>query len=265
MRALLITVLLVCWAGSAPARAQSHPRLDWSGVYLGGNVGAAINASDLSAGVAPGTTYFDTSDPAQIAAAGAGTPTQSGFTGGVVGGYNALFGNILIGLEAGANAFDFDETHATMATYISAPANQFTLTQTVKSNWIATVRPRLGWAEDNWLVYVTGGLALTRVDLDVAFSDNFGTAGGARGAASASATKAGWTLGAGGEYALMPNWSLTAQYLFVDFGSVDAATLVTNPGPALVGKSSIIDSTADLRTNLVLVGATYRFNDAPLP
>ena len=39
MRALLIVFLLACWAGTGGARAQSQLIADWSGFYLGGNIG----------------------------------------------------------------------------------------------------------------------------------------------------------------------------------------------------------------------------------
>src|SRR5262245_27209767 len=107
MRALLIVLLVVCWAGSGAARAQSRLGVDWSGLYLGGNMGAAIATSGHHAGVAPDTTYFNTgSDSDQVAAAGRANPTQGSFAGGAVVGYNAQYGNILVGLEASANAFD---------------------------------------------------------------------------------------------------------------------------------------------------------------
>ena len=87
-------------------------------------------------------------------------------------------------------------------------------------------------------------------------------AGYARG--SARATKTGWTLGGGVEYALSRNWSLTAQYLYADFGRIrTSAPLV--PTPTLDEFSAVIDSSTDLRTNLILVGATYRFGDAVRP
>jgi len=35
--------------------------------------------------------------------------------------------------------------------------------------------------------------------------------------------------------------------------------------PQSPGFSSVIDNTAALRTNLILIGATYRFDDAVLP
>ena len=261
MRSILFT-LLAGWAASGVAHAQSS--VDWSGFYLGGNVGAAITAPDLRGGVADGplaTAYFNfASDIAQIDDAVKGTPLRGSFAGGAVGGYNVEVGNILIGIEAGANRFDGEAKRSVTDTYISLTTAQYTLTTTVKSNWIATLRPRLGWTHDNWLVYVTGGLAVTQVDVDVDFSDTNGITPGAPGAAgssSNSAIKAGWTLGAGGEYALSPNWSLTGQYLFADFGSIDTSTLVTNA--IAPGISSVIDSKAELRTHLFLLGASYRF------
>jgi outer membrane immunogenic protein len=269
MRALFIVCLAACWFGSDGARAQSRPSADWSGFYFGGNLGAVTGAPDLNSGVRADTTYFNTgTDSEQVAAAGSGTLRQTRLTGGVVGGYNAQFGNILVGLEAGANVFDFNASRAGTDIFLTDPNIHFAVTQRVKSDWIATLRPRLGWAQENCLIYVTGGLAWTRVQFDFAYTDDNAQPGsglpGAMARGSARATKTGWTLGAGGEYALSHNWSLTGQYLFADFGSIHgAATLV--PTPTLDEFSAVIGSSADLRTSLILVGATYRFGDPLRP
>jgi opacity protein-like surface antigen len=115
---------------------------------------------------------------------------------------------------------------------------------------------------------VTGGLAWTRVKYDFAYLDDNAQAGsglpGASARGSARATKTGWTLGGGGEYALSRNWSLTAQYLYADFGRIRASAPLV-PTPTLDEFSAVIDSSADLRTNLILVGATYRFGDTVRP
>jgi outer membrane immunogenic protein len=269
MRALLIVILAACWFGSDGARAQSQSRVDWSGFYLGGNLGAVTGAYDLGGSVRADTTYFNTgTDSDQVAAAGSGMLRQGRFTGGLVGGYNAQAGNILLGLEVGANLFDFNASRTGTDIFISDPNIRFTFTQTVKTDWIATLRPRLGWAQENWLIYITGGLALTRVELDFAYIDDNAQPGsglpGASARGSARATRAGWTLGTGGEYALSRNWSLTGQYLFADFGSIHAAAPLV-PTPTLDEFSAVINSSVHLRTGLILVGATYRFGDAGLP
>jgi len=82
MRALLIILLTACWFGSDGARAQSQSSVNWSGFYLGGNLGAVTGASDLNAGVRADTTYFNTgTDSDQVAAPGSGTLRQGRFTG----------------------------------------------------------------------------------------------------------------------------------------------------------------------------------------
>lgn len=118
------------------------------------------------------------------------------------------------------------------------------------------MRPRLGWAQDNWLAFVSGGLAVTRVTLETTFSDNF--TGNASGHDTDTETRLGWTLGLGGEVVLDGNWSLRADYLYADFGRVDTSALVTNPGSP--GNSSVLESSADLQTHTVLIGLTYRFD-----
>ena len=71
-------------------------------------------------------------------------------------------------------------------------------TASVSSDWLTTLRPRVGFAANNWLVYVTGGLAVANLKSNFSFTDTFA---GATKLASISKTKAGWTVGVGTEYA----------------------------------------------------------------
>ena len=95
-------------------------------------------------------------------------------------------------------------------------SNGFTVNSSVSSDWLITLRPRVGFAANNWLVYVTGGLAVANLKSNFSFTDTFA---GATESASISKTKAGWTVGVGTEYALMNGWSVKAEYLYVDLGS----------------------------------------------
>ena len=61
---------------------------------------------------------------------------------------------------------------------------------TQKLPWFGTVRGRLGYAYDRFLPYVTGGLAYGNIEANPSF-----------GFTSASTTNAGWTIGAGVEFA----------------------------------------------------------------
>lgn len=56
-------------------------------------------------------------------------------------------------------------------------------------------------------------------------------------------------------------WSLSAQYLYADFGSVSNSTTVTHPSPTTPYPRAVIDSSAELRNQSLMVGLTYRFKD----
>ena len=80
------------------------------------------------------------------------------------------------------------------------------------------------------LFYGTGGLAVGQSNYSAnirrtAILLNFNVP------ASATETKIGWTIGAGAEYALPNNWSVKAEYLYYDLGSV---TLNGTQVPAII-------------------------------
>ena len=127
--------------------------------------------------------------------------------------------------------------------------------QSVEADWQGTLRGRLGLAQEQWLAYLTAGIAVTRLKLDSQYSDTFLDDG--RGQGSSEETKTGWVVGAGGEYALSERLSLRGEYLYADYGSVDTSYAVTNPGnPSL---SSTIRDKVDFKTQTVTLGLAYRF------
>jgi opacity protein-like surface antigen len=81
-----------------------------------------------------------------------------------------------------------------------------------KNTWLATARGHAGYAFDRFLVYGAGGAAFGNVQAN--FSND----------PISSATKAGWTVGAGVEVAVAPHWSAKAEYLFVDLGNGSCTT-----------------------------------------
>jgi outer membrane immunogenic protein len=108
-------------------------------------------------------------------------------------------------------------------------------------NWLGTARPRAGITlTPSWLLYGTGGLAVGGIHAH---------AGG--GAVSKRETKAGWTAGFGTEAMLWRNWSIKAEYLYVDFGRFTVCTT----GPRCV--RPLISNY--LRTHVVRAGINYHF------
>lgn len=241
-------------AASSGAMAQTAPAaIDWSGFYVSGFLGGTKNN-----GVAKTTVgvqqYLDATDARQIdRATGHNDLDDWRPSGGVAGGYSKQFGNVVVGIEGSANTLFLNEDRLTSETFITAPTAQFRITQSVSADWMATLRPRLGWAQDNWLGYVTGGIAATRLKMHTLYTDN---AFSGYSEASKSKLVAGWSLGVGGEYALNKDWSLRADYLYTRFDDIKTSSVTTstnNSGGALFHG-------VDLDTHGLFIGFTYRFN-----
>jgi outer membrane immunogenic protein len=147
----------------------------------------------------------------------ANNPTKpSGFVGGVQAGYNWQNGSFVFGLEGDIQATGAEETFAPWK--FSNP-------------WFGTVRGRAGFAFNNVMFFGTGGLAFGELR-----ATTFGV--------SESHTNAGWTLGAGAEMGLAPNWSAKIEYLYVD---------LANSNFVITGASN------GYRFGLIRAGVNYRF------
>src|SRR5262245_10847900 len=111
----------------------------WTGFYIGGNVGYGWAAADTDLSVA-GTTFAS------------GTNNLNGVLGGAQLGYNWQTGPAVLGVEAD---FQFTGMKGTLQAP-SCPAAVCGVTTsasyTQKLPWFGTVRGRLGYAQDSWLI-----------------------------------------------------------------------------------------------------------------
>ena len=112
-------------------------------------------------------------------------------------------------------------------------------------------KPRLGYAWDNWLVYVTGGWAMGKA----VFSDALVPSDGGFLGTTMSRELNGWTVGAGLEYGLVSGWSLKAEYLYTDLGS--AAVLM---GPSITNNGlNVVGTNHTMTDQIARVGFNFRF------
>jgi len=130
------------------------------------------------------------------------------------------------------------------------------------TSWLATGRGRVGIAANNWLFYATGGVAFTNLDANFNFTDTFANAAES---ASISGTRVGWTAGGGIEAGLWQGWSVKAEYLFVDFGSVSVnSTNLRAFTPPINLPTNVFTHSVDLKANIARVGINYRFGGGPV-
>jgi outer membrane immunogenic protein len=249
----------IAFAGDLAAHAPP-PAYDWAGFYAGGNLGGAFGKVDARTATIfdpMGASYFQPASPAAIAATGAHSMTPAGVTGGAQAGYNRQYGGLVVGAELDIGYLGLKGSRSGHAAYPPGAMGSFTVNSAVSTGWLVTARPRIGWALDNWLVYVTGGLAVG----DVKGNFNFTDTNGATESGSLSSTRTGWAFGGGVEVGLQDRWAVKAEYLRVDLGSgsVTSANLSAPVagGPSFPGNPFThgVDATA----SLVRLGLNYRF------
>lgn len=238
---------------ASPAMAQDQST--WNGFYIGANIGGTWGDTSMRTTTSPGTSTSPISsvDAAAINGISGGGSSKGGFTGGVEGGYNWVSTPWLFGVETDWEAFDVSEhnDHRTVnSALLISPPITYTINQHVSTDWLWTLRPRVGYVSGPWLVYATGGLAVSDVKHTFDYADNRSPGGLAH--LSKSDTKTGWTAGLGGAYAFSPNWSVKGEWLYVDLGNVHG-TASTADGFAS------FDSEAKVRANLLRVGVDYKF------
>lgn len=237
---------------AAAASAQSG----WPGFYVGLNAGYAFGTSNVTTSTIAGD-YFAQSSVDAINADGQHKFSPSGFTGGATVGWNISHSKTLFGLEGDFSSLGFSESRSVTTVYPCCSPSTYTIDQSIKTDWLATVRLRLGIQKPKTLWYITGGAAFASMKMDEAFTDTYGPSDQA---GSHSETRTGWTAGAGWEKAMgdAGRWSLKIEYLYADLGTMSftGGTLNVDGDPDTTAPFS---NTMKLTTNVVRAGFNYHF------
>lgn len=233
---------------------KSGPRVtaNWTGPYAGVNLGGAVGKSSVRTSVASPPDYFLPADISQIGNLGSKNLSPFGFVGGIQGGYNYQVNSVVFGLEGDLNALQVSDRETQTGAYNSSPANTFSLTQHIATDWLATIRPRAGVLIDKTLLFATAGAAITKFKYDEEFTDTFSPALARQ---SMSETRVGWTAGGGAEYQLRAHWTIKAEYLYADFGKISTTSMLTAPA----GKTDVFAHSATFNVHLIRLGLNYRF------
>jgi outer membrane immunogenic protein len=198
----------------APAPVMSYG-YNWSGFYIGAHGGGGWSDRCVTVG-----------------GAADGCHDADGWLAGGQVGWNMQTGQFVFGLEFSGSWADINGSHAPLL----FPAD----TYNSDVNSIFMLTGRVGMAFDRVLLYVNGGGAWVR--------NEFSYAVAGVNSDSIKNTRTGWTIGGGIEWGFAPNWSIAAQYNFIDLGDKD-----------LVFPVAGFTATADQELHLATVRLNYRF------
>jgi outer membrane immunogenic protein len=202
----------------APVAYAPAAIYNWTGFYVGGHAGAGFAGSSWSDPFTGASNTF-----------GSGV----GFLGGGQVGANYQLNRLVLGVEGdfswtGLNGSGTDSLGDAIST---------------NTKWTSTVTGRVGAAFDRLLVYGKGGVAFAQ--------DQSGLTDLGANSASTTFTRTGWTVGAGLEYGITPNWSAKIEYDYLNFGQ-QALNFSTPLQPAYT-------SNAGLNVQEIKAGINFRF------
>ena len=223
---------------------------NWTGFYLGANFGYGWGRGDTTFDPLPTAAIFVNLAPTTLGL------TPRGALGGLQLGYNWQTGMMVFGVETDFQWSGMDAS-VTQAPIIQNNGTPFPgagfLTASERTDWFGTLRARFGVTPvDRLLLYVTGGLAYGHVKYSA--DTDFRPVGTENYPASVSKTRAGWTVGAGAEWAFMPHWSLKAEYLYYDLGN-ESVTV----NPAIPLPPFQVHYQWETRASVARVGVNYKF------
>jgi len=217
---------------------------DWNGWYVGAHVGYGFGSGSTDFTPLPTAESFFALAPTTL------HPDPSGVVGGGQYGFNMQRGCFVLGMEADFSGSGLEGTKTVSpVVQIDGISTPGTLSSHEHLHWFGTARPRVGYAvSPTLLLYGTCGLA---------YGNEYYSANTIYPAvqypASVSATKAGWTAGAGFEYAFGNCWSVKLEYLYCDLGSESATASPTIKIPFQVGYRW------DTTFQTINVGLNYKF------
>jgi outer membrane immunogenic protein len=276
------------------------PVYNWTGFYVGGNLGVSLGTFKTDFNVAPGTLVSPASLEGPFTAAipgfaGRDEVYPGGFIGGGQIGYNWQFSPIwVVGVEADFQGADEKEhsgpfTGQFSSPVISLPGGGLLTTlggtsvfdYTAKIEWFGTARVRAGYlfGDGAVLTYVTGGLAYGKVDVAGASSltgTTLGTPGEpvpSIGALSGvqfdhSKVNTGWVVGSGTEGKLFnfPGWIYRIEGLYMDLGHLDATAPGRSASGVIPGFADITLTSGSVHTHthftdtIIRLGVNYQFH-----
>jgi outer membrane immunogenic protein len=233
-----------------PPAVAPAPIYSWTGFYVGLNAGYSVGRDPFN------QQFFGPGNPIVSSSVDSRVSPQGGLFGGQAG-YNFQTGNVVFGLEGDiqwADQHDKAGCGIECETFLTSGLTETFGTAEQRIKWFGTLRGRLGWANEDWLLYITGGGAWAGIDATTATLNPFMIIPGAF-SNTTGFTKGGWVIGGGAEVRIFGPWSAKIEYLYMDLGSISDTLVIPGAVP-----TTTLTTNSSIHDNIIRGGINYKFN-----
>jgi outer membrane immunogenic protein len=258
---------------STSSAAFGSDSINWTGFYVGA-FGAATsqdvrsNASARPGSLGAGIGAVQAADAMAATMTYSRRDTDTEINPGLYAGYQWQHGSFVVGLEAdlqrGGSLKQTGDNRAYLANFPSNFQN-YEYTHQFDLEYFGTLKGRLGYTDESWLVYVTGGLAHGRISSSL---NSYSPLGGPvapppifpQNKSHDEFSRSGWVVGLGGEVSLSSRLRLRTELVHFDLGEIRShsqSTVLHSDGTLFSSAVGEVDS--HMTGTAVRIGLNYAF------
>lgn len=264
----LLIILFMCLLGLTPSLGRAASSF-WQGPYTGINVGGAFSSQDISTqiGSVTNSSYFtSSSDINAVSNASSANQNRQSLITGIQAGHDWAWDQFTYGVAADYSLLPLSSSNRS-SQLLSDNSTTYSVYTAMSTNWLFTLRGRFGYQtifkNHPSLLYITGGMAMSQVNVNNSYSDNAALAG--VGGQNNSQNEIGWTVGAGVEIASFGRTTVNLEYAYIHLPTVKTTSTISNStagfGIPAQSLSSPFTTSGDFHASLFRLGVNYRFEE----
>ncbi|WP_438466941.1 outer membrane protein [Marinomonas sp. PE14-40] len=221
--------------GSSVTQAEETEIVNWEGLYTGIAIGTSSSTASPTSQVEYDGSYFNDnssgSDRDQVNPILQKELDGNSISGSLFLGYHFQTDRFVYGVEADLTHSDFSESMSEGPTNFDTTSgtSNFTITSSAKSDYMLSIRPKVGYTTGNFLMHFSAGPVISEFSTTNTYSDTHGT--GHNTSIENKETSIGVSANLGFDYLISSDLSLRFDYTYLNFSDImDEKVDVDNDG-----------------------------------
>ncbi|EAQ67561.1 putative outer-membrane immunogenic protein precursor [Marinomonas sp. MED121] len=209
--------------GSSITQAEETETVNWEGLYTGIAIGISSSTASPSTEVEYSGYFNDNSngsDRDQLDPILQREIEGDTTSGSLLLGYHFQKGKFVYGLEADLTFAEFSESESEGPTDYdtTAGASNFTTVTEIKTDYMFSLRPKVGYVKDNFLMHISAGPVISEFTTTHSYTDTHGS--GASLSFEDKDSSVGLSANIGIDYLISNGLSIRADYTYLHFSDI---------------------------------------------